>query len=149
MAQYRARISWKRGTPDFSYNTYDRTHWWEFGGGVRLQASAAPEFKGDGALVNPEEALVAALSSCHMLTFLALAAGRRFTVDEYEDDATGVVAKNADGRLAVTQVVLRPRIAFGGEKQPTPAELQGLHDKAHEQCFIANSVRTDIVIEPQ
>lgn len=149
MSEYRVRVTWKRETPDFTYDSYDRTHWWEFGSGSRVQASSAPEYRGDPALVNPEEALAAALSSCHMLTFLALAARQRYTVDVYEDDATAFMGKNAKGRLAVTGVVLRPRIVFGGDRQPTAGDLAALHEKSHEQCFIANSVLTEVTVEPR
>jgi organic hydroperoxide reductase OsmC/OhrA len=148
MSEHHARIHWQRSTAGFDFEGYDRTHAWEFGGGVRLDASSAPEFRGRAELPNPEEALVAALSSCHMLTFLALAARKRLVVDRYDDEAVGTLAKNADGKLAVTRVVLRPRVVFGGERSPTPDEAARMHEQAHGQCFIANSVRTDVAIEP-
>ena len=110
-------------------------------------ASAAPEFLGRAELPNPEEALVAALSSCHMLTFLAVAARKRLVVNSYEDEAVGVMAKNEDGRLAVTRVVLRPRIVWGGERTPTAEEIARMHEISHRECFIANSVRTEVVVE--
>ena len=149
MSEHRVEISWKRETPDFSYDTYDRTHAWIFEGGSRLRASAAPDYQGDAALVNPEEALAAALASCHMLTFLAIAARKRITVDAYEDQASASLGKNADGRMAVTKLTLRPRVTFSGEKQPEGAELEALHESAHRNCFIANSVLTEIVVEPR
>jgi organic hydroperoxide reductase OsmC/OhrA len=149
MAEYRVRTRWRRETTDFTSDTYDRTHEWEFGGGTRIQASSAPEYRGDARLVNPEEALAAALSSCHMLTFLALAARRRLTVDRYEDEATATLGTNADGRLAVTTVMLRPAVIFGGERRPDAEEIARLHERAHEQCFIANSVRAEVVVEPR
>jgi organic hydroperoxide reductase OsmC/OhrA len=99
--------------------------------------------------VNPEEQFVAALSSCHMLTFLAVAAKKRFVVESYEDDASGVLERNADGRLAMTQVVLRPKAAFSGEKVPSPDELAAMHEAAHKGCFIANSVKADVICEPR
>jgi organic hydroperoxide reductase OsmC/OhrA len=148
VSEYSVHIGWQRETPDFSYDAYDRTHWWEFGSGSRIQASSAPEFHGNAALVNPEEALAAALASCHMLTFLAVAARRRLTVDRYEDDATATMGKNSMGREAVTRIVLRPRVTFG-KKRPDPTELRKLHEIAHAQCFIANSVLTEVVIEPR
>jgi organic hydroperoxide reductase OsmC/OhrA len=148
MSEHRARVSWQRSTPGFGYDEYDRTHAWEFGGGARLSASSAPEFLGRADLPNPEEALVAALSSCHMLTFLAIAARKRLVVDRYDDDAVGTMEKNSDGKLAVTRTVLRPRVVFGGARQPTPEELAKLHHQAHEACFIANSVKTEVVVEP-
>ena len=114
-----------------------------------MAASAAPDYKGDPGRVDPEAALVAAISSCHMLTFLALAAKKRFVVDSYVDDAVGFMEKNQEGRVAVTRVTLRPAIAFGGERRPSPADLDKLHHQAHEHCFIANSVRTEISVEPK
>ncbi len=149
MSEHKVRVSWARGAADFSYEAYDRTHTWAFPGGTRVEASAAPEYRGRRELPNPEEALVAALSSCHMLTFLALAARRRLVVERYEDDAVGHMEKNAQGRIAITRVVLRPRIAFGGEGPPAAEELARLHHLAHEQCFIANSVKTEVTVEPR
>jgi organic hydroperoxide reductase OsmC/OhrA len=147
MSTHHASIRWSRATPDFAYDTYDRGHDWRFGGGTTLRATSAPEYKGDAALPNPEEALVAALSSCHMLTFLAVAARKRLVVDAYEDDAEGVLAKNAEGKLAVTTVTLRPRVTFASEV--SPETLAQLHHQAHEHCFIANSVKTEVKVEPR
>lgn len=149
MSIHEARIDWKRGTPDFAYETYDRTHAWTFGGGARIEASSAPEFKGDPALPNPEEALVAALSSCHMLTFLAMCAKRELTVDAYEDAADGHLERNAEGRLAITRVTLRPRVRFAPGTTVDAAALARLHEAAHRGCFIAASVRTEVTVEPQ
>ncbi len=149
MSEHRVRIAWKRESDDFSYATYDRTHTWTFDGGTHVKASAAPEYQGDAALVNPEEALAAALSSCHMLTFLAIAARKRYVVDSYEDAAVATLDKNADGQLAITRVILRPRVVFGGDKSPDGSELEALHESAHRNCFIANSVRTELIVEPR
>ncbi len=148
MSEHAVKVAWTRGAAEFTPDTYDRTHRWTFGGGVRIEASSAPEYRGRSELPNPEEALVAALSSCHMLTFLALAARRRLVVERYDDAALGHLEKNAKGRLAITRVTLRPRVAFGGDKQPTSDEFARLHHLAHEQCFIANSVTTDVTVEP-
>jgi organic hydroperoxide reductase OsmC/OhrA len=148
MSEHRAQVRWARGADPFTYETYDRTHHWRFAGGTELDASAAPEFRGRAELPNPEEALVAALSSCHMLTFLAVAARRRFTVESYQDDAVGHMEKNADGKLAITRVELRPRIRFSGEKQPGAEELAKMHEVSHRECFIANSVRTEVSVVP-
>ncbi len=148
MSQHHARIDWSRDGTPFTYETYPRAHTIAFGGGATLRASAAVEYRGDGALPNPEELLVAALSSCHMLTFLAIAARRGLTVDRYEDHAEGTLAKDAGGRLAVTTCVLRPRIGFGEGTHVEPAELARLHEQAHRGCFIASSVRTDVRVEP-
>jgi len=148
MSEHKATLKWSRGETDFTYKTYPRSHTWRFDGGVEVPASSAPQFLGDPSRVDPESALVAALSSCHLLTFLAIAANSGFVVDSYEDDPVGHLEKNANGKLAVTRVVLRPRIVFGGAKQPSAPELEKLHDKAHRECFIANSVLTTVTIEP-
>jgi organic hydroperoxide reductase OsmC/OhrA len=148
MSEHRVHVRWQRNTPGFGYDEYDRTHAWEFGGGARLSASSAPEFKGRADLPNPEEALVAALSSCHMLTFLAVAARRRFVVDAYDDAAVGHLEKNADGKLAITRVELRPRASFSGEKRPSAEDVARMHEVAHRECFIANSVKTEVSVLP-
>lgn len=149
MSEHRAEINWKRTTPDFSYETYNRDHDWTFDAGITVPASAAPDYLGGQGRVDPEEAYVASLSSCHMLTFLAVAARKKLVVDSYHDEAVGHLEKNAEGRLAVTRVILRPRVVFGGETIPGPDELRELHDKAHHHCFIANSVKTDVIVEPR
>ena len=149
MSQHRANISWRRTTPDFAYHTYDRAHEWRFDGGVTVPGSASPQFRGRPERVDPEEAFVAALSSCHMLTFLAIAARKRLTVDAYEDDAVGFMEKNELGRLAITRVILRPRIAWAPGINVSAAELERLHHQSHLECFIANSVKTDVSVEGQ
>lgn len=146
MSEHKATILWKRSSADFRYENYNRNHEWIFEGGMRITASAAPAYRGDPALVDPEEAFVASLSSCHMLTFLALASRKGFVMEAYEDHAVGTLAKNDRGKLAVTHVVLQPRIEFSGAKQPTAEELAHLHHESHEQCFIANSVLTTIEV---
>lgn len=148
MSEHRAEIRWRRGAGDFTYETYDRTHRWRFAGGTEIDASSAPEYRGRAELPNPEEALVAALSSCHMLTFLAVAARRRFVVDAYEDDAVGHMEKNAEGKLAITRVELRPRTSFSGEKLPSAEDVARMHEVAHRECFIANSVKTQVSVVP-
>ena len=146
MSEHRIKLNWKRATPDFDYKTYNREHTVTFKNGRPLEMSAAPAYKGDASKVDPEEAFVASLSSCHMLTFLAMAAGRKLVVDSYVDDAVGYLETNADGNLAITRAILRPRIAFGGPA-PDAATVQALHDKAHHGCFIANSVKTEVTVE--
>ena len=148
MSTHSATITWRRDTPTFEYDTYHRDHRWDFGTGSVVHASAAEEYKGNPELVNPEEALVAALSSCHMLTFLAIAARKRLVVDSYEDAADGVLAKNAAGKIALTAVTLRPKVVFHGDP-PDAAALASLHELAHANCFIANSVTTHVSVEPQ
>ena len=148
MSQHLATIQWKRESQGFSYETYNRGHRWSFDGGVEVAASASPAYRGDPDRVDPEEAFVAAVASCHMLTFLALAAGQRFVVDSYSDEAIGFMEKNEKGKLAITRVTLRPKIAFGGDKRPSEEQISKLHELAHEQCFIANSVLTRVAVEP-
>ncbi|MGQ0702458.1 MAG: OsmC family protein [Gemmatimonadales bacterium] len=151
MAEYRATVTWERHGARFIDNKYSRAHRWTFDGGASIPASASPHVVpvplSDPAGVDPEEALVAALSSCHMLTFLWLAAKRGFTIDAYGDDAVGTMERNPEGRLAITRVTLRPRIAFSGTPQPTQADLDALHEQAHRECYIANSVRTRVTVE--
>jgi len=146
MSEHRARINWRRETPDFSPDTYDRDHRWSFSDTVEVRASAAPDYRGNAELVDPEQGFVAALSSCHMLTFLALASKRGFTVDAYDDEAIGHLEKNDEGRMAMTRVELHPSIEFAQGAVPGAEELANLHDKAHKYCFIANSVRTEITV---
>lgn len=148
MSEHKANIKWTRGSVDFAYKTYSRDHSWRFDNGVEVPASAAPAYLGNAQRVDPEAAFVAALSSCHMLTFLALASNKGFVVDSYEDSAIGHLEKNAGGKLAITRVELHPKIIYGGAKQPTPADLEWLHDKAHRECFIANSVTTEVRVVP-
>lgn len=150
--EYRATVSWKRGSDElFTDGKWSRAHEWKFDGGVTVPASSSPLSvkvplsRADA--VDPEEALVAALSSCHMLTFLYLAYRQGFVVDSYVDDAVGVITKNERGKLFVSRVALRPRIAFSGAKQPSAEELGQLHHHAHEECYIANSVLTEVVVE--
>jgi organic hydroperoxide reductase OsmC/OhrA len=148
MSEHKATISWSRGPHEFTYDTYSRDHDWRFEGGTRVAASAAPDFKGNAARVDPEAGFVAAAASCHMLTFLALAARKRLVVERYEDAAVGILEKNDAGKLAVTRITLRPKVAFGGAP-PSAESLARLHEQAHEHCFIANSVRTEIEVKPE
>ncbi len=148
MSDHKATIKWERNGADFGYKNYPRDHAWVFEHGMEVKASATPQYLGNPKLVDPESAFVAALSSCHMLTFLALASNKGFIVDSYEDSAVGHLGKNASGKLAVTRVELRPKIVYSGVKQPTSADLEWLHDKAHRECFIANSVTTEVQVLP-
>jgi organic hydroperoxide reductase OsmC/OhrA len=144
MSEHIAEIVWRRTSEGFGYEQYNRGHVWRFDGGVEVPASAAPAYRGEKDRVDPEEALVAAISSCHLLTFLAIAAKKRLVVDSYEDRAVGRLEKNADGKLAVTRVDLFPKVSFSEEVDV--ATLAEMHKLAHEQCFIANSVTTEIVV---
>ncbi len=151
MSEYLANIRWNRTGPDFIKGKYSREHTWTFDGGVTVPASPAPSSVpapwSNAAHVDPEEAFVASISSCHMLTFLWLASRQGFQADSYEDNAIGVMTKNERGVPWMSKVTLRPRIAWSGEKLPTSADLDHLHHAAHEQCYIANSIKTDVVVE--
>ena len=153
MSHYTAEIVWERGEQSFTDGHYSRRHRWRFDGGAEVSASASPQIvplpMSDASAVDPEEAFVAALSSCHMLFFLSLAAARGWQVERYRDAATGTLAKDSEGMLVMTEVVLRPEVVFSGKAPPAAAELAALHHRAHEQCFIANSVKTLVRVEPQ
>ncbi len=148
MSEHKVTVAWKRETADFSYERYNRDHNWTFDAGITVRASAAPAYLGGTDCVDPEEAFVASLSSCHMLTFLAIACKKQLVIDSYQDEAVGILAKDSAGRLAMTKVSLRPKVQFSGEKIPTTAEIAKLHEQAHHACFIANSVKTEVVVEP-
>jgi organic hydroperoxide reductase OsmC/OhrA len=148
MSEHRATIDWQRSSADFTYATYNRAHDWRFHTAT-VPASATKEYRGDETRVNPEEALVAALSSCHMLTFLAVAAKRKLVLDAYRDEAVGVLEKNAEGKLAITRVTLRPKIVWSGGVTVSAEDLEQMHHDAHVGCFVANSVKTQVSVEPQ
>ena len=147
MSEHKISLNWKRETPDFTYETYERSHRVKFEGGHEMEASAAPEYFGAAENANPEEMLAAAAASCHMLTFLAIAAKSRLTVDAYEDHAVAVLDKRADGRMAVTKIVLHPKISFSGSEIPDGHKLKELHEKSHRHCFIANSLNFPVTVE--
>ncbi len=147
MSEHHATTRWRRETASFAYADYNRSHEVRFGGGQIVPWSGAADFKGDAERPNPEEAFVAALSTCHMLTFLAIASRKRFTVDSYDDDAVGRMTKNETGKLWVSHVYLRPRVAFSGDHKPSAAEMAEMHHLAHENCFIALSVKTAVTVE--
>ena len=152
MAEYTATVQWQRQNAAFTDNQYSRAHLWRFDGGVAVPASSSPHVVpvpfSDPANVDPEEAFVAALASCHMLWFLSIAAKKRFVVDSYSDEAVGIMEQNSAGRLAITRVTLRPTIVFAGANLPTEAQIAQIHHLAHESCFIANSVKTEVVVAP-
>lgn len=151
MSEYTATIYWQRLGAAFTDQKYSRAHEWRFDGGVTVPGSSSPHVVrvplSDPSAVDPEEAFIASLSSCHMLFFLSFAAAKGFVVDSYEDQAVGVMAKNEAGKMAMTVVTLRPKVVFSG-KQPTAQELDGLHHSSHDECFIASSVKTDVRCEP-
>ncbi len=150
MSEHKAIISWKSTGPDFLKGKYSREHTWTFDGGMTLPASPSPSVVpapySNPSHVDPEEAFVAAASSCHMLTYLYLASRQGFQVDSYHDEAIGVTSKNQSGATWVSEIKLNPKIAYSGERLPTPADEQRLHHLAHEQCFIANSIKTPVTV---
>ena len=152
MSEYTAKLEWQRGEQDFIGNRYSRKHTLRFDGGAEVSGSSSPSVvplpMSDATAVDPEEMFVASLSSCHMLWFLSMAAMRKFCVDSYVDDAFGIMARNADGKTAMTVVTLRPCVVFSGDLQPTAEQIHALHHKAHNECFIANSVKTEVRCEP-
>jgi organic hydroperoxide reductase OsmC/OhrA len=152
MSEYVVTVRWGRAGQPFIDNKYRRAHTWAFDGGVEVPASSSPTVVpppySESRAVDPEEAFVASLSSCHMLWFLSIAARRKFCVDSYVDDARGVMGRNAAGKMAMTQVTLRPKIAFAGDRLPTEVEIAAMHHEAHAECFIANSVTTEVRCEP-
>ena len=152
MSTYHAEIRWARGEQPFTDRRYSRAHALHFDGGTVVPASSSPQVvpvpMSDAAAVDPEEAFVASLSSCHLLWFLDLACRAGWVVDDYRDSASGVLAKDAEGRLAMTEVMLRPAVRFAGDRQPDAAEIHRLHHAAHDACFIANSVRSTVRCEP-
>ena len=152
MSIYSATIRWKRtGAGDFLKGQYSRAHEWSFDGGVTLPASASPHIVpapwSDEHAIDPEEAFVASLSSCHMLFFVDFARREGWVVDSYVDAAQGVLEKNGDGRMAMVKVTLHPQVSWGGTA-PDEASLASIHHRAHEACFIANSVNSEVVVEP-
>lgn len=153
VVEYRTVVTWERSGASFVDNRYSRGHRWQFDGGIEVPASSSPHVVPPPLsveeAVDPEEAFVASLSSCHMLWFLSIAARHGFVVERYCDEAVGVLEKDASGKLAMTRVVLRPRVEFGGPVRPEDGDLAAMHDEAHEQCFIARSVTTDVRCEPQ
>jgi organic hydroperoxide reductase OsmC/OhrA len=150
MSEYKAIIRWKNSGPDFLKGRFSRDHTWTFDGGVVVPASASPSVVppplSNPANVDPEEAFVAAVSSCHMLTFIYLAGKAQFQVESYEDEAVGVMTKNEKGVPWVSAITLHPKIVYGGAKQPTPAEVDALHHKAHEYCYVAASIKTQVTV---
>jgi organic hydroperoxide reductase OsmC/OhrA len=152
MSEYAATIEWQRAGATFTDNRYSRGHSWRFDGGVEVPASSSPHSVrlpySVAEAVDPEEAFVASLSSCHMLWFLSIAAKHGYGVERYRDEAVGVMARNAEGKLAMTRVTLRPVVTFYGEKRPSAAEHEALHHEAHEECYIASSVKTEMRCEP-
>ncbi|TBR43548.1 OsmC family peroxiredoxin [Marinomonas agarivorans] len=154
MAEHYATITWQRADDEaYVDNQYSRGHTWAFDGGVTVPASSSPHVVplpySVAENVDPEEAFVASLSSCHMLFFLSIAAKKRYVIDLYTDQAVGTMGENTSGKMAVTKVILRPKVIFSGDKQPSSEQLEAMHHQAHELCFIANSVTAEVVTEIQ
>ncbi|TQV88164.1 OsmC family protein [Aliikangiella coralliicola] len=152
MSEYTAKITWLRNQQEkFSDNQYSRGHRWQFDGGAEVAASSSPHVVplpySVEANVDPEEAFIASLSSCHMLFFLSIAANRKYVIDEYVDSAIGIMEKDNDNKVSMTKVTLRPQVKFSGDRRPTLEQLEKMHHQSHEQCFIANSVKTEVVTE--
>lgn len=153
MSEHSAQIVWHRGDQPFRDNRYSRLHQWEFDGGTVVKASASPSVVplplSSADAVDPEEAFIASIASCHMLWFLSLAAAEGYCVDEYRDRAQGMLGKNEEGRMAMLQLDLHPQTRFSGSPQPSKDQLMALHSQAHERCFLASSVLTRIRCEPR
>jgi len=145
--QYTTHTNWKRNATPFDVKSYDRTHDVRFDSGLNITASSAPEFLGNAELPNPEELFTASIASCFMLTFLYWAATKNLVVDEYTAEATGTLGKNAEGKMAMTDIVIKPIVTFHEGKQPEPALLADLFKKAHDNCFISNSVKTTVRVQ--
>jgi len=152
MHEYTAEVLWLREGQDFLSNKYSRRHVIRFDGGAEIPGSSSPHVvplpMSDATAVDPEEALVASLSSCHMLWFLSIAAKRKFCVERYFDPAVGVMGKNAEGKVAMLTITLKPEVTFSGERAPTREQIDQMHHEAHDECFIANSVKTEVRCEP-
>lgn len=146
MSEHKAIIDWKLEGDDFGFKNYNREHSVTYKNGKSITASAATAYHGKADCVDPEEAFVGSLASCHMLTFLAVASMKGFKITAYQDTAVGLLEKNENGKLSITKVTLNPNIEFAGDKQPTEDDIKAIHDKAHKECFIANSVTTKVVV---
>lgn len=147
MSEHRIGLEWSRNDGPFARGNYSPQHLIRYAGGQTLQGSPSSAFGGDDAHADPEQLLLSALSACHMLTFLAVAANRSYVVDSYTDEAVAVLEKNAEGKMAVVRATLAPKVVFSGDKQPTPTDYANMHARAHAGCFIANSVKTVVDVQ--
>jgi organic hydroperoxide reductase OsmC/OhrA len=150
MSEHTVTVLWKRDGAKFLDNKYRREHLWKFDGGAEISASSSPHVVpipySNSACVDPEEAFIASLSSCHMLWFLSIAAKKKYVVESYSDRAVGIMDKNEVGKLAITSVTLYPQVTFA-QDIPTKSEIEAMHEEAHHSCFLANSIKTEITIE--
>ena len=147
MTEHRITLNWQRGDAAFERGNYPKDHKVQYVGGQTLGVSASADYGGNGAMADPEQMLLSALSSCHMLTFLAVAANRGFVVDQYLDDAECEIGKNDDGVTAVVWALLRPSVSFSGDKFPGLEEYDKLHERAANACFVGQSLKTEVTIE--
>jgi len=151
MSEHKIAIEWKRDSDSFDYKAYSRDHAVIYGNNSRICASSAPEYFGNPECLDPEQAFVTSLASCHMLTFLALASKKQFVVDSYTDNAMGVLGRNEEHKPAIIKIELAPVVTFSGDHMPTEEEFSALHDRAHTACFIANSIHScvEVVVKPE
>jgi organic hydroperoxide reductase OsmC/OhrA len=151
MSQHHATVEWQRHQAKFVDNQYSREHRWKFDGGAEIAASSSPQVVpfpySNAECVDPEEAFIASLSSCHMLWFLSIAAKQKFVVESYADCAVGVMSKDEEGKLAITSIHLYPQVIFGGDRLPTQEQIEAMHEEAHHSCFLASSVKAAVIIE--
>jgi organic hydroperoxide reductase OsmC/OhrA len=147
MSEHRTSLQWSRNGGPFARGNYVPDHEIRYSGGQTLHGAPSPEFGGSGAHADPEQILLSALSSCHMLTFLAVAANRGYVVDSYSDDAVALLGKNADGKMAVIQATLSPKVVFSPDRQPSAEDYAKMHERAHAGCFIANSIKTSVDVQ--
>lgn len=147
MSQHDVTVVWKKTTDSFAYKDYNREHEWIFSEKEQVRVSSAPQFLGDPECADPEQGFVAALSSCHLLFFLAFCAKKRMVVEEYKDEAYGILEENQEGKMVISKVVLRPKVTFVDGLEPSREQLEKLHHTAHDKCFLANSIKSEMVIE--
>ena len=148
MSEHSIQLTWLKNDPEFEYEKYDRTHEIQFNGGQSIKSSATKEFLGDDSHANPEELMASALSSCHMLTFLAIASKKKLVVEKYEDNPIAVLEKGSSGKLQITKIILKPKVTFSTGTTIDKESLDKLHESAHRNCFIGNSISSEISVEP-
>lgn len=149
MSEHNILLTWKKQTESFAYNEYNRDHQWDFGNGLIVNASSAPQFLGNPDYADPERAFAAALSSCHMLFFIAICSKKRLTLTDYVDHATVLLEKDDDGALVISKVILRPKVTFDSDIEIERQSIEKIHHQSHEKCFLARSVKSEVVVEPE
>lgn len=148
MSEHKINLSWNKQSQSFGYEDYNRDHQWDFGEGLVINASSAPEFLGNPQYADPERAFAASISSCHMLFFIAICSKKKIVVEQYDDNATAFLEKNEQGIMAITRVVLKPRVIFAADIEIDKEAIKKIHHQSHKRCFLANSVRSKVIIEP-